>query len=186
MLERFPDAAAGLCVKAGGQLVKKHQLRLREQRQHDEKPLTLAARETLDRRAGLVPDAELAAKLPPVGRTAVEAGRLLAELGDPDLFLIVALLKLHADAPKQCAAFFLRILSQQPDCAAVGLLRAEQAFDRGALSRAVRAKQTEDRAAFYREVQMVDHRSSAVDFRQTLGKDRLAHSETLLTARSSM
>lgn len=125
MFQRFPYAAPRFCVKACGKLVQKHQLRLWNQRQHDKKPLAFAARQTFDRRVCLVSDAELRTQFTPVGGAAVKAGRFRTKLGNLDLFVIVALLKLYADTLEKCAAAPRWVLSQQADRSTIGLLCAE-------------------------------------------------------------
>ena len=99
----------------------------------------------------------------------------LAKLGNPDFFLIVPLLKLHADALEQCAAVFLRVLSQQTHRSPICLLRSQNALDGGAFSRAVGTQQSEHRTAFYREIQMIDHCFSVIGFGQSFYQNCLAH-----------
>ena len=83
-------------------------------------------------------------------------------------------------------AVLFRVLSQQADRSAVGLLCAEHTLDGGAFSGAVCAKQPEYRAALYREIQMIDYRFSIIGFGQSFDKNGLAHFSILLTARSSI
>lgn len=140
----------GFCVKPGGQLVQKHKLRLRDQCQHDKKALPFTARKTFYRNFCFVANAELLAKCVPIGGIAVEACGFLTKFGNPNLFLIVALLKLHADALKKRTAFLLWVLPKQANSSAICLFCAEHTFDRSAFSGTVCAEQTEYRTAFYR------------------------------------
>lgn len=140
----------GFCVKPGGQLVQKHKLRLRDQCKYDKKPLAFATRKTFYRNFCFVANAELLAKCVPIGGIAVETRGFLTKFGNLDLLLIVALLKLHADALKKCTAFLLWVLPKQANSSAVCLFCAEHTFDRSAFSGTVCAEQTEYRTAFYR------------------------------------
>ena len=80
----------------------------------------------------------------------------------------------------------LWVLAQQADRSRIGPPCAQHALDGGALPCPVGPQQTEDRTAPHREVQVIHHRFPAVVFGQSPDNDRLAHSETLLMARSSM
>lgn len=138
------------CVKSGCQFVKKYKLRLRNQCQHDKKALPFTVRKTFYRNFCFVANAELLAKCVPIGGIAVEACGFLTKFGNLDLLLIVALLKLHADALKKRTAFLLWVLPKQANSSAVCLFCAEHTFDRSAFSGTVCAEQTEYRTAFYR------------------------------------
>ena len=56
---QLPDRAPRLRVQPGGQLVEKHHLRIVDQRQRDEQPLLLAAREGHEPGVALVGETEL-------------------------------------------------------------------------------------------------------------------------------
>lgn len=186
MFQRFPHAAPCFCIKPGGQLIEEYQLRLWDQRQYDKKPLAFAAGKTFYRCICFVANAELLAKRPPIGGAAVKACGFLTKLGNSDLFLIVTLLKLHADALKKCAALFLWVLPKQANSSAVCLFCAEHTFDRGAFSCTVCTEQSEYRSAFYRKIPMIDHGFPGIGFRQSFNKNCLDYFWTLLTARNSI
>ena len=109
MFQCFPHTAPRFCIKAGGKLVEEHQLWLRDQHQHDKKPLAFAARKTLYRCICLIPDAELLTELAPIGGTAVKACGFLTKLGNVDLFVIIAFLKLYANTLEKRTVLFLRV-----------------------------------------------------------------------------
>ena len=156
-------------------IIEKYQLRLRDQRQYDKKPLAFATRKTLYRCICLIPDAELLTELAPIGRAAVKACGFLTKLGNPDLLLIVTLLKLHTDTLEQSTALFLWVLSQQANCSRIRLLCAEHTLDCSAFSGTVGTERPEYRTAFHGQVQMIDHGFSGIGFRQPFNKNRLAH-----------
>jgi hypothetical protein len=86
-----------MCLRARGQLVEEHHLRVSDQGQRDEKALLLAAGELGEPGVRLPGQPPAPEQLAPVGRVRVEGGVQLERLAHPQLLLELALLQLDAD-----------------------------------------------------------------------------------------
>ena len=94
----IPDRAAGLRIEAGRELVEKDHFGVVDERERDEQPLLLSARERHEPRVGLAGDAELLEQPRPSTRRAVERRPEADGFAHLDAFLELRFLQLDANA----------------------------------------------------------------------------------------
>ena len=168
---QFPDGAAGLRVESGGQLVEEHHLRVVDERQGDQQPLLLAARQRHEPGVALVAQAELLEQAVAVDGGAVERCPQPDGLAHRDALLELRLLQLHADPLLQRPHVAHRIEPQHADDAAVGRAQPFDALHRGGLAGAVGADEAEDLALVDVEAHTVDRDGAAVGLAEILDAD---------------
>src|SRR5664279_1561387 len=96
---QFPDCAAGLGVKPGGQFIEKHHLGIVDQRKGNKQPLLLTSREIHEPGATLVGEAEQLKKTLTIHCfLPVKRCPQVDRLPNLDSLLQLRLLKLHSDA----------------------------------------------------------------------------------------
>src|SRR4029079_8540613 len=96
-VDQVPDGPPGLRIKSGCELVEEHHLGIVDERERDEEPLLLSARETHERRVALFAEPELVEQRAPVDRARVERSPQVDRLPHADTLLQLGLLELHAD-----------------------------------------------------------------------------------------
>ena len=165
--DQVPDRAARLRVEPGGQLVEEHDLRIVDERQRDEQPLLLAARERHEpARLRFSVRPSWSSSSSPFDRARVERRPEIDGLPHLDALLQLRFLQLDADAVLERVRVLARVEPQDRDGAAVGLAEALDALHRRGLARAVRADQPEDLALEHVERHVVDRDGRAVGFAQ--------------------
>ena len=96
---QLPDRAARLRIEAGRQLVEEHDLGIVDERERDEEPLLLAARQRHEPGVALVGEPELLEQPSPSATgLSIERGPEIDRLPHLDALLELRLLQLHADA----------------------------------------------------------------------------------------
>ena len=151
-----PDGATRLRIEPGGELVEEHDLWLVDERERDEEPLLLAARERHEPRVAFLAQPELIDEPIAVDRMTIERRPERHGLANFDALLQLRRLQLHADAFLQRVHIASGIESQHRDAAAIDAPQALDALHRRRLARAVRADQAEDLSGVHVERHVVD------------------------------
>ena len=118
--DEIPDRPPGLRVEPRRQLVEEHELGLVDQRERDEEPLLLAARQRHEPGVALGVESEPREQRVGVDDARVERRPEVDGLPDLDPLLELGLLMLHADALPQRGGVAARVETEHGDGAAVG------------------------------------------------------------------
>ena len=144
---QLPDGAAGLRIEAGRQLIEEHDFGIVDERQRDEQPLLLSARQRHEPGVALFGKTELLEKtLALADGLLVERRPQVHRFPHLDAFLEMGLLELDTDAILQLIDVAKRIEAQDGNAAAVGSPNPLHAFHRRGFSGAVGPDQPEDLA----------------------------------------
>src|ERR1017187_1429189 len=142
---KFPDCAAGLGIKPGGQFVEKHHLGIVDQRKGNKQPLLLAPRKIHEPGATLIREAkEIKKTLAVHCFLPVKRCPQVDRLPHLDSFLQLCLLELHSDALLQLVDLTKWIEAENRNDTAVGLAQPFDALHCGGFSCSVGSDQTED------------------------------------------
>ncbi len=157
-----PDRASRLRVESGRQLVEEHDLGIVDERERDEQPLLLTARQRHEPGVALIAQAELLEQAITVERRAVERRPELDRFPHLDALLELRLLQLDADPFLQRVGLTDGIQAEDGDGAAIRRPEPFDAFHRRRLAGAVGADQAENLSRLHVECDLVDRDRPAV------------------------
>ena len=161
-VHQVPDGAPRLRVESRGELVEEHHLGVVDERERDEEPLLLPAREAHERGIALFRESELLEQGATVDRARVERRPEIDRFPDADTLLQLRLLELDADALLQRLGVAGGIEAQHRGAPRVGLANALDAFHGRGLAGAVGPDEPEDLALEHLEGDVVDRHGGAV------------------------
>nr|ABZ06414.1 hypothetical protein ALOHA_HF4000009L19ctg1g10 [uncultured marine microorganism HF4000_009L19] len=160
--DQVPDRPPCLRVESGGQLIEEDQFRVVDERQCDEQPLLLAAREGHEPGVSLLGEPQLVEEPVAVDRPGIERRPEVDRFPDLNPFLQLRLLELHADPVLQGAGVPRGVEPEDLDPAAVRPSQPLGALHRRRLAGAVRADQSEDFTRLHLERHIINGDGLAV------------------------
>ena len=162
--DEVPDDAPRRGVEPLRELVEEHDLGLVHERQGDEQPLALPARERAERLPPQRVESPLAHRVP----RHAPVGEQLDGLADTHPLRQVRVLQLAADTGGERAALASGIAAEEPDRAAIRTAEPLGALDHRRLARAVEPQDAEDLAFVDGQVDAVDGDDVAVPLAELL------------------
>ena len=174
-LDQRPARAASSGVEPGRHLVQEDHLGAVGQREGDEEPLPLAAREAGEGRIAFPREVPLGEKGVRVDSSRAQRGEQVKRLPDLHPIRQSRLLQLSADPAAKLARLFLRIEAQHAKTAAVWPAQPLQALHSGRLASSVWAQQPEDLTLRDLERHVLDRDQRAVVLPQTRNRDDRDH-----------
>src|SRR2546423_71157 len=161
-----PDRAARLRIEPGGELVEEYNFRLVDERERDEEPLLLSARERHEPRVALGFQAEPSEERVGIDGAGIERAPEVDRLPHLDPLLEVRFLVLHTDPLPEGVGIAAWVEAEHRDRPLVGDAIALDALHRGRLTGAVRTYQSKDLTLQHFERHVVDGHRAAVALTQ--------------------